>query len=696
MGVRDRTRQEQQRQAAAAATRYEETSERRRQTRRQLEAGVPFPDSPEALAARVARLLERQAVPAAMVVEAVRSEPLDTSAAFERILGVSKELQAWSFLPRGARAARSVARISVCERGRALPVGTGFLVSPSLLMTNHHVLPDADTARTCFLEFDAQVTVDNTPQLPVRLDFDPDTLFLADKRLDFALVMVAPGPDGTPPGQTFGWHRLSARLGKLVIGEPVNVIGHPMGRLKEIAVRDNALEARLDDFAQYRTDTEPGNSGSPVFNDQWEVVALHHSGVPKTDGQGRVLRRDGQVWQPGDGQDAVDWTSNEGVRISSILRHLASLPVTPAQRALLAEMGPESGLDTTTASNPPPTTSPTATDTSGPAPVPAPASVPARVTTEAAPARTGLRARDGAFGGRRHLLFLHGRSQQGKDPELLRRDWAAGLNQGLLRAGQPPVDPADIWFPFYGNRLMDALAEHEAIPLAAPLDTDDPVTPAAAVPTAPTARAVYEELLTEAATTWHLPSPTQPGPERIGLDPAVGALMRRLGWLAARSDLDTWTISLIFRDVATYLDDRRVRDEVLSCVLETVPDTGEIVLVSHSLGTIVGMDLLTRLPPGIEAVHLTTAGSPLGMDSAYGRLLCGGPRAPEKVTDWLNVWCPTDAVAIGCPLADDWGSGPTVAPTDLAVLNARERSHNIAEYLAHADAAHSIGSRLAS
>ncbi|MFJ8470191.1 trypsin-like serine peptidase [Streptomyces swartbergensis] len=352
MGVRDETRQEQQRQAAA--TRYEETSERRRQTRQQLKAVVPFPDSPEALAARAARLLERQAVPAAMVGEAVQSKPLDTPAAFERILGVSKELRAWNFLPRRAR---SAAQISACECGRELPVGTG--VSPSLLITNHHVLPDADTALTCFLEFDAQVTVDNTPQLPIRLGF--------------ASVMLAPGPEGTPPGQTFDWHRLRAHLGKLVIGEPVNVIGPPMGRLKEIAVRDNALEARLDDFARYRTDTKPGNSGALVFSDQREVVALHHP---------------------------ANWTSNEGVRISSILRHLASLPVTPAQRALLAEMSPESGLDTTTVTtgtdNPPPTASPTATDTGGPAPVPAPDPVRARATTEAAPACGPATARSAA------------------------------------------------------------------------------------------------------------------------------------------------------------------------------------------------------------------------------------------------------------------------------------------------------------
>lgn len=679
MAATDRSREERERQVAAAAARYDETGEERRSVERQQDAGVTFPDSQEALAARTARLLDRHAVPAAMVVEAVRAEPLAAPAAYERILGVSKDLQAWSFLPRGARAARTIARISVRETGRELPLGTGFLVSPSLLMTNHHVLTDADAARQCFVEFDAQVTVDNTPQPPTRLELDPDGFFVADERLDFALVLVAPGPDLRPPGDTFGWNRLSAQTGKLVIGEPVNVIGHPMGRLKEIAVRDNMLQVRLDDFLHYKTDTEPGNSGSPVFNDQWEVVALHHSGVPNTDGQGRVLRRDGQVWQPGDGDDAIDWVSNEGVRISSILKHLAALPLTSRQQALLAELGPESGL---------PLTEATAAPLAAATPAATPAVAASRTAVEKATARAGLRARDSAFGGRRHLVFLHGRSQEGKEPEKLRREWAGGLNQGLVRAGLPPVDPEDVWFPYYGDRLVQALTAHEAVPhiVEAPTATAAEVV----APATPTARAVYEDILNEAATKWNMPHESRLATERIGLGDVVGALQTRLSWLAARSDLDAWAIALVFRDVAAYLDDRRIRDEVLNCVLETMPDSGEVVLVSHSLGTVVGLDLVTRLSPGVNAVHLTTAGSPLGLDSVYNRLLVGGPKRPDIVADWLNTWCPTDAVAIGCPLGDDWADGLS----DLAVINARDRAHSIVEYLAHAEVARSIGSRL--
>ncbi|MFF7135529.1 hypothetical protein ACFZBZ_24645 [Streptomyces sp. NPDC008196] len=69
----------------------------------------------------------------------------------------------------------------------------------------------------------------------------------------------------------------------------------------------------------------------------------------------------------------------------------------------------------------------------------------------------------------------------------------------------------------------------------------------------------------------------------------------------------------------------------------------------------------------------------------------GEPKRPDVVADWSNVWCPNDAVAIGCPLADDWADGLA----DLAVINARGRAHSSVEYLSHTEAARPIGSHLA-
>jgi hypothetical protein len=49
-----------------------------------------------------------------------------------------------------------------------------------------------------------------------------------------------------------------------------------------------------------------------VFNDRWEVIALHHSGVPRTNPQGEFLDRDGNVWRKGDDPSRLDWVANEG------------------------------------------------------------------------------------------------------------------------------------------------------------------------------------------------------------------------------------------------------------------------------------------------------------------------------------------------------------------------------------------------
>ncbi|THA82601.1 serine protease [Streptomyces sp. A0592] len=689
---------EEQEQQKAAAQRYREASAARREIEAQLAAGVRYPDTPERIASRANRLLERGGIPPTAAVESVHAEALDMPETLERVIGLTKDLQPWSFLPRGARAAATVARISILRGGLERPHGTGFLVSPRLLLTNHHVLPDAATARRCFLEFNAQVTIDNAPDAAIRFTFDPDTFFTADRHLDYALVAVVPAADGGLAGEKFGWNRLSIQQGKLVQNEPVNVIGHPMGRLKEIALRDNALVQRLDDFLHYRTDTEPGNSGSPVFNDQWEVVALHHMGVPNTDAQGRVLRKDGQLWRSGiDSDDTVDYVSNEGARTSSILKHLAALPLDSGRRALLAEMGPESGLRQDAVAGPVETPvapltplAPVVPVTPAVAPARTPGPTPREAATTPAPAgtRVGLRAPMNAFGGARHLVFLHGRSQQGKDPEVLRRGWTGGLNHGLTRAGLRTVDPEHVWFPYYGDRIVEAIGQHEALPASY---ADAPAMAALEAFAARSEHGTYEQLVIEAAVLAGMPPNGQEAAENIG-STIVGSLQGALGWLAAKTDVDALAIATVFRDVDAYLGDQAVRDAVLDRVAEEIPHEGELVLVTHSLGTVVGMDLVAnRLPPGMKVTLLVTAGSPLGMNAVTSRLIPPGTDRPGAVREWVNAWCPTDAVAIGCPLEPVWGK----LTEEHAVVNASDRAHSIEEYLAHPEVATAIDTFLA-
>ena len=151
----------------------------------------------------------------------------------------------------------------------------------------------------------------------------PDEFFLTDPDLDYTLVAVAPvGADGTASIGDFGFNRLIEDEGKAVLGEALNIIQHPNGEPKQVALRENQLIDVLELFLHYHTDTAPGSSGSPVFNDQWELVALHHSGVPKRDGQGQLLTIDDKPWTSAMGEHRLQWVANEGARVSRIVQHI--------------------------------------------------------------------------------------------------------------------------------------------------------------------------------------------------------------------------------------------------------------------------------------------------------------------------------------------------------------------------------------
>jgi S1-C subfamily serine protease len=81
------------------------------------------------------------------------------------------------------------------------------------------------------------------------------------------------------------------------------IAGHPGGGSLQVSMHDNHLIELNDSHLQYRTPTNPGSSGSPVFNDEWDLVAVHHAGSPemeRLDGSGEVHE------------------ANQGVRLSAI------------------------------------------------------------------------------------------------------------------------------------------------------------------------------------------------------------------------------------------------------------------------------------------------------------------------------------------------------------------------------------------
>ena len=304
------------------------------------------------LAEHLNRLLKAMAAtaPAGIVAHAAQAESMAIAATapagaitaanvtnqmVERVIGNTRDFLAILFFDKGTLASRAVCRIvTTLDDGQSF--GTGFLVTPRLLITNHHVLTSEDDATRSSAEFNYQLNGANAV-LPVEsFKLDPATFFLTDEGLDFALVALSPRSATGTPLSSFGFCPLIGATGKIIIGQPVNVVQHPKGDLKQVVIRENKLVdlpdaqpgSDIDRYAHYEADTDPGSSGSPVFNDQWEVVALHHSGIPKTNAQGQPLDRQGNVWPQGGDPDQIDWIANEGIRASRLVDFISNAAVT--------------------------------------------------------------------------------------------------------------------------------------------------------------------------------------------------------------------------------------------------------------------------------------------------------------------------------------------------------------------------------
>jgi DNA/RNA endonuclease G (NUC1)/V8-like Glu-specific endopeptidase len=282
------------------------------------------PDQAKAAAGKLAGK-PADALSFAILSDLVPSElPPDTAIGLERILGRNDLIEV-RFLDMGGRTARSVGRIVIrSSPTRRAGYGTGFLVWPGLLMTNNHVLKSEEAASFSTVQFDYQENDAGVLGSPSEFHLDPEAFFFTSKELDVTLVCVRDeSVEADRRLDEFGWNVLNESDGEILIGERVNIIQHPGGEPKQLALRENQVVGMPEGrFVHYKTDTAPGSSGSPVFNDQWEVVALHHSGVPRRNDAGEILTSDGAVWTSAMGEHRIDWIANEGVRVAAIMSAL--------------------------------------------------------------------------------------------------------------------------------------------------------------------------------------------------------------------------------------------------------------------------------------------------------------------------------------------------------------------------------------
>ena len=257
----------------------------------------------------------------------------------ERLMG-KNNLMDITYFYKGLEVSRSVCRVVSMWRDQKTAMGTGFLVSPSLMMTNHHVINSRRMAKLCAAEFEYEHGPEKKPDQSYLFQLDPDTFFLVDEDLDYALIAVSPIAQNAQKKELSDYPHIPLKrsLDKILVEEAVSIIQHPDGLPKMIAIRDNQVIAIQEPFIHYLADTQRGSSGSLVANDQWDIIALHHKSVYRENENGEILLRKGGVWQSPADDPFIDWIANEGVLIDYILEDVSERRVKTHEEELKAEL----------------------------------------------------------------------------------------------------------------------------------------------------------------------------------------------------------------------------------------------------------------------------------------------------------------------------------------------------------------------
>lgn len=217
-------------------------------------------------------------------------------------------LDAWyplQWLRTGDRRAERVTRIS--RRDTDMTKGTGFVIPGDdldarfrgevVLLTNSHVISGLREVH------------EGGKHSPLRLDQAAAHLDVLNRKLQWRAILWESPPEdedttvialddakdiASDPYPVFSRPLPVGGTGRIFI------IGYPEASTQiRVSFENNQLLEMNDKYLRYRTPTEQGSSGSPLFDSDWQLVGIHHYSSPDLDSfqtPGRKLAANQGVW----------------------------------------------------------------------------------------------------------------------------------------------------------------------------------------------------------------------------------------------------------------------------------------------------------------------------------------------------------------------------------------------------------------
>jgi V8-like Glu-specific endopeptidase len=276
------------------------------------------PPGDKILPALKAALLEQQGSNIEITVDEAVNETLNELAedlGYEKILG-TEGFRSFKWFQKCMQRAKAVAQV---EDTVGEAVGTAFLVRGGdlkpelgdelLLLTNAHVVSKNSLISDALPPEKVSLTFELWRN-EVPLEFTVEQIWTSSPdKMDATLLRPTPAIEGLEPVPIASELPLINDDGEEKSNSRAYVIGHPGGRKLAFSIHDNNLLDADDRLLHYRSPTEPGSSGSPVFNEDWDLIGLHHKGLK------RMPRLNGKEGT---------YPANEGIWIQAIINKLKS------------------------------------------------------------------------------------------------------------------------------------------------------------------------------------------------------------------------------------------------------------------------------------------------------------------------------------------------------------------------------------
>lgn len=278
----------------------------------------------------------------------------------------------------------------------------------------------------------------------------------------------------------------------------------------------------------------------------------------------------------------------------------------------------------------------------------------------------------------RELILIHGRAQEDKDAAALKESWIEAWRKGLAKSGlNVPLPDEKIHFPYFGDTLRDLTEGMDDDRIAEVIvkgehgDGDE--------------QEFIREYILEVQKVFDIDENellAEGGADVIERGPLNWEWVQTVLKVLDRKvpGASGATVALATRDVYKYLRNPGIQTVIDGGVRQAFSGSGEKVVVSHSLGTVVAYNLIRRegTSLGLQIPLFVTLGSPLAVKVIKTSL--APLKHPECIGSWFNAMDEGDVVSL-FPLnsANFPITPPITNKTD--VHNHTDNRHGIIGYL---------------